>query len=179
MHLLVARAFIPNPDNKPQVNHIDGNKKNNDISNLEWATAKENVIHAYRTGLHDNVAIGEQHGLNVYSTEQVKKVCQALEKNEMTLSEISNSYKVNKSLIYDIRSKKYWRHISKDYNIDNYSVSEYNHLSDEQKQEMVLLIRKGYRQCDVLRYFDLETNKRNYALIKTTYMKIKNNMILI
>lgn len=51
IHRLLATHFIPNPENKAHVNHIDGNKQNNDLSNLEWNTPKENAQHAIRIGL--------------------------------------------------------------------------------------------------------------------------------
>lgn len=55
VHQLVAAAFIPNPDNKPHVNHIDNNGLNNKVTNLEWTTYKENMAHSAKQGRQDNV----------------------------------------------------------------------------------------------------------------------------
>ena len=62
-HREVAKAFIPNPDNLPQVNHIDGNKQNNNLENLEWCDNSYNQIHANKMGL------------NKHRIERVKEVC--------------------------------------------------------------------------------------------------------
>lgn len=54
IHRLVAVKYIPNPKNLPEVNHIDGNKSNNNVNNLEWVTKSQNQQHAIKTGLNLN-----------------------------------------------------------------------------------------------------------------------------
>jgi len=63
IHRLVATAFIPNPENKKTVNHKDGNKKNNSIENLEWATSKEQMVHCLKNNLRLNFGWGNKKGI--------------------------------------------------------------------------------------------------------------------
>mgnify|MGYP000622202944 CR=1 FL=1 len=60
IHRIVAAAFIPNPEEKAYVNHIDGDKTNNNINNLEWVTPRENNLHAYKTGLKQPTEMTEE-----------------------------------------------------------------------------------------------------------------------
>lgn len=66
IHRLIAETFTPNPENKPCINHKDGNKQNNHVSNLEWCTHSENTIHSFENGLQQKVT-------NQYGTFEVKK----------------------------------------------------------------------------------------------------------
>jgi hypothetical protein len=73
IHRLVAEAFIPNPEGKDTVNHIDGNKKNNHVSNLEWADRSEQLYHAYKLGLKQS-KVGSNNPVAKLSDEDVREI---------------------------------------------------------------------------------------------------------
>lgn len=73
VHRLVAELYVDNPDNKPEVNHKDGNKSNNNDWNLEWVTGQENVDHAVETGL---IPIGNARPNAKFSDEVIKEIRQ-------------------------------------------------------------------------------------------------------
>lgn len=102
VHRLVAEAFIPNPQNKPAVNHKDGDKLNNNASNLEWVTNKENTKHAYATGLFNN--IGENNSRHKLTTADILNIKRLRKIN--TQQELSEMYKVSISLISMIQTSK-------------------------------------------------------------------------
>lgn len=72
VHRLVAQAFLPNPDNKRTVNHKDGNKQNNIISNLEWATHKEQLEHSFRKGLRKTQCNIQRKGVIIFPNDDYK-----------------------------------------------------------------------------------------------------------
>lgn len=80
IHRLVAKSFIPNPDNKPEVNHISGNKTDNSVDNLEWVTTAENQRHAVAIGLNDH---------STYSAGKPKRRVEIIETGQIFDSIIS------------------------------------------------------------------------------------------
>ena len=116
IHRLVAKAFIPNPLNKPEVNHKDGNKSNNDDTNLEWVTSKENKEHAVKNALLHPRKCEECARAN-FTNDQIRLTCSLIERGEMTLQEISMTTGVSYDTIISIRRLRAWRDISKNYDI--------------------------------------------------------------
>jgi hypothetical protein len=108
IHQLVAKAFIPNPENKPFINHIDGDPKNNVISNLEWCTAKENAIHASKNGL---LPRGENHPNSKLTKDQVLEIRKSYKPREITQQMLADKYGITKTLVRYILQRKYWTHI--------------------------------------------------------------------
>lgn len=122
-HRLVAMMFIPNPDpeNFVQINHIDGNKKNNHISNLEWCDSAHNMHHMYSTGLKTHFLKGEEITNSKYKESQINQVCKLLEEAKLSLRSISDITGVSYEMIRMIKNHHSWNHISSKYNIDNYN----------------------------------------------------------
>lgn len=107
VHRLIAECFIPNPLNLPQLNHKNGIKTDNRAENLEWVTRKENIKHAYKTGLINNK--GEKHTVAKLTDEEVYKI--KYELKHLGSCELGKMYNVSHACISLIKHNKKWKHV--------------------------------------------------------------------
>lgn len=105
VHRLVAEAFIPNPDGKPEVNHINGDKTDNHVENLEWATRTENVQHALMSGLTKQN--GEDSSCAKLTNEQARFIRE--NPDGLTCTELARMFKVGEQTISRIQRGETYR----------------------------------------------------------------------
>jgi hypothetical protein len=96
-HRILAEVFIPNPNNLPQINHIDGNPLNNNISNLEWCSALKNNLHAIHTGLRPTK-------LDQDKADDIRKQLS----NKVSVKDIMSQYNIGTTIISKIRNNISW-----------------------------------------------------------------------
>lgn len=120
VHRLIAEVYIPNPENRPFVNHKDGLKHNNNVINLEWVTAKENTIHAYKNGLI-KINFGEDASNSVYRESVIREICIKLQEGLSNKEVCSLFPEVHPNLVKDVRAGRSWATVSKDYTFRKFS----------------------------------------------------------
>ena len=110
IHRLVAQAFIDNSNNKPCVNHKDGNKTNNMVYNLEWCTQQENIAHAIQNTLMNNY--GEYSRNATVNNNTVLQIINDLQNTQQTQNEIAKTHNTTIDVIFSINKGNTWRHIA-------------------------------------------------------------------
>lgn len=109
IHRLVMLTFTAQPIGKNSINHIDGDKTNNILSNLEWCTDKENSRHAVNTGLHKGKC-GEENSHSLLKKTDVLRIKNLYETKNYTQQKIANEFDISQTHVSNIVSGKRWKH---------------------------------------------------------------------
>lgn len=107
-HRIVAEVFIPNPENKPCVNHINGIKTDNKLENLEWVTYKENIDHAVKIGLKKGVRGEKSHYAKLKKTD-IDKIRDIYSKGNYSQKKLAEMFNISQAQISRICQKKNWK----------------------------------------------------------------------
>lgn len=116
-HILVGLHYIPNPENKPFINHIDGDRSNSYYLNLEWSTNSENQLHSYNI-LGRKAVRGEQNGIAKLKETDIPLI-RSLRNDGMIIREIANVFGVSKEAIRKVLTGKNWNWVTESPSIDD------------------------------------------------------------
>lgn len=111
VHRLVASAFVPNPNDLPVVDHLDGNKRNNNAENLDWCTSGDNSRRAWNNGLIPPLPVmyGEQHPNHVLTREKASDIRRLYATGEYTQRQLGSVFGVSQATIKSILKNRTWR----------------------------------------------------------------------
>lgn len=171
VHRLVAEAFIPNPNNLPQVNHIDGNKLHNNSGNLEWVSNKENYGHARSMGL---IKTCDDLSYASVSNETVERICAMISEGKKNIEIITTLGLPNdqhgKGLITRVRTGRSWKDISSKY--DFIKTGSLKKVPDEVIHEICKCIESNMPVKDIFISIGL-TNGMEYPRLKGLVFDIR------
>lgn len=146
IHRWVATTFIPNPEDKGHVNHIDGVKTNNHVSNLEWVTNQENCTHAVETGL---IPKGEDRW-NATPESVVRSICELLQ-DGMRICDIHKHTGESYALVKHIYNRNSWSHVSCEY---HFSTKKREYISQETVEWICIKLEQGLKNRDICEQSD-------------------------
>lgn len=172
-HRVLMETFCPVENSKElQINHIDGNRANNSLSNLEWVTSSENIKHAFRTGLMVPKK-GENNPRNVLKEEQVVQICEMLCK-KVPQQRIAEIFGVSDSLIHNIRRGIAWVHISSRYKFPTKMGN--TRITEEDAIQICEMIKNGVPKEEIASLFGVKVSyikdfkqKRTWRYITEKY----------
>lgn len=171
LHRLMGFAFIPNPNKYPIINHLNGNRLDLSLSNLEWTTYSGNNLHAIHIlNKRQYVPEPENCNLTTHTPEEVRMVCELLEKG-YSPRQIDNKYHVGYWFIIALIRGNTWKKITKDYKIPRMKRS-YKHFTAFQVEEISNLILEGYMPKEICQKMGLEYNDIIRGSIKHLKHKI-------
>lgn len=183
VHRLVAEAFIPNPKNKPEVNHKDGNIHNNHVTNLEWATEKENTDHAFKHKLR-YIHYGDDAPSVKINKKIAKKVCEKLEENVLGIREISDELNISPSIVKNIKDRKCWVEVSKEFNINNHTVrskpkkhkkTKSINITEKDVKKICKMLDNGFHPKEIEKITGIKRCKINSILYGNAWTKISKD----
>lgn len=173
IHRLVATAYLPNPNDYPVVNHIDGNKLHSSVDNLEWCTFSYNNQHAFNTGLKmpTKGTRGEKCNLATHTESEALRVCELLQEGYPPKA-ITKYFGFSHDFAIKIYSRQTWTHISKDFSFEK--VLRYSkYYSFEEVDEFEYLFDKGYSVHDAIIEMGYKYNEKNRGRVRQLYKTLK------
>ena len=182
VHRVVAKTFIPNPDDLPEVNHINLNKRDNRLCNLEWVSRSENSLHKLRNGIGPFL-LGEKNVTSKYTDDQIEEVCKMLESGSDNVV-ISKKTGVSTAMVSMIKIGKVRQHQSSKYHWKKHKKSEMygdNHhslvINSDIARQICELLAAGERAKVIAKRFGIKKYVVDNIKYRTSWTYISKDYI--